>query len=217
MNASELHDWLASRRSVRAFRPDPVPRDVLERLLESAITAPSSSNRQPWRFALVTSPVLRAKIVDAIRERVAAIETVVKRGHHGDDYGRYGDFFHEPLAAAPVIVIPQYREHPDLIANLVRSGGGDPADFDTAAQMQGELASTSAAVMLFLLQAYAEGLGACWMAGPTVARRDISGLLGIAPPWKMLGAVALGYPDETPAPKGRKPVNAVAAWFTEDP
>jgi nitroreductase len=43
----------AKRRSVRAYRPDPVPRDVLEEILEAGRRAPSACNKQPWRFLLV--------------------------------------------------------------------------------------------------------------------------------------------------------------------
>jgi len=72
---------------------------------------------------------------------------------------------------------------------------------------------TSAATMLLLLQARAEGLGACWMAGPTVARRDIAELIGIREPWRMLGAVALGWPDEAPNATPRRALEKIATWF----
>lgn len=206
-------EQLKTRRSLRRFRPEPVERSVLQRLFEAAITAPSATNRQPWRFAAVTTPAKRAAIVDAVRARTAEIEAIIARGHHADDFGSYGDFFYEPIESAQVIVIPQYRRFPDVIAQLIASGGGDPAQFDTPSAMQSELCSTSAAVMCLLLQATAEGLGACWMAGPTVARKDIESLLGIAAPWRMVGAIALGWPEAPPADRpGRKPLDHVVTW-----
>jgi len=92
--------FLATRRSRRSFTPRALPRDLLERLLEAAITAPSSSNRQPWRFAVVTAPARRAAIVDAVRRRTEVLKDIIRRGHHGDDFGNYGDFFFEPLETA---------------------------------------------------------------------------------------------------------------------
>jgi F420 biosynthesis protein FbiB-like protein len=215
MNGEAMLDLLGTRRSVRAFTAEPVPKPVLERLIAAAITAPSNTNRQPWRFAVVADPGLRKRLVDALRDRVDTMTAIVRRGHHAEDFGSYADFFVEPLEAAAAIVIPQYRVHPDLIANFIASGGGDPAEFDTATAMQAELCSTSAAVMAMLVQAHAEGLGACWMAGPMVARPQISAILGIRDPWKMVGAVAVGWPAETPPPKPRKPIDAVATWFLE--
>jgi nitroreductase len=215
MNGPDYLEWLQQRRSVRAFAERPVPREVLERLLAAATSAPSNTNRQPWRYAVVTGAATRRRIAEMVRGRAEEMKAVIRRGHHADDFGSYGDFFHEPLQSAAVIVIPQYRDYPDLIGNLLASGGGDPEQYLTAADMQAELCSTAASVMNLLLQAQAEGLGACWMAGPTIARDLIEQHLGIAQPFHMMGAVALGYPAEAPTPKGRKPLERVAQWFEE--
>lgn len=216
MTGRETLDWLRSRRSVRAFTDRPIDRDALVRVLEAATTAPSSTNRQPWRFTVVRSAALRRRVVDAVARRTAEIKAIIARSHHAEDFGSYGDFFHEPLAAAQVIVVPQYRPYPDLIANLIESGGGDPTRFATASAMQAELCSTSAAIMALLLQAHAEGLGACMMAGPMVARDEICALLRIAPPWQMLGAIALGHPAGAAAAQPRKPLERVVDWIDEE-
>jgi nitroreductase len=192
-----------------------VGREVLTRLLTAATTAPSSTNRQPWRFAVVTSARLRHAIAEAVRARADEIKAIIRRGHHAEDFGSYGDFFHEPLEGAAAIIVPQYRLYPDLIADLIASGGGDPSRYHTAASMQAELCSTSAAVMALLLQAHAEGLGACWMAGPMVARDELSTLLNITEPWRMVGAIALGYPTGAVGPPPRKPLDRVVVWFDE--
>lgn len=214
MTPDESLSFLQSRRSVRAFEQREVPRQVLERLLAAAVTAPSGTNRQPWRFAVVTSASIRARIVAAVRARVAEIRAVVDRSPHAAEYAAYGDFFHEPLAAAPILVFPQYRLFDDLIARLIASGGGDPAHFSTpSTAMQSDLVATSASVMALLLQAQAEGLGACWMAGPMVAKGDIGEILGIREPWRLVGGIALGWPGEQPEAKGRKPVERVVQWF----
>lgn len=217
MNEESCLDWMLERRSVRAFTDQPVARDTLERLLLAATSAPSNTNRQPWRFAVVSSKTMRTRIADAVKSRADAMKAIIRRGHHGEDFGNYGDFFHEPLQAAAVIIVPQYRDYPDLIANFLASGGADPDEFHTASAMQAELCSTSAAVMALLLQAHAAGLGACWMAGPTVARDEIGALLGIAAPWHMVGAIALGYPADTPQRKPRKPLDKVVQWFDDEP
>jgi len=215
-DAPALYALLATRRSRRRFSPAPVDRAVIERLLAAAVTAPSSTNRQPWRFTVVTQPARRREIAAAVRARADEMKAIIARGHHAADFGDYSDFFHEPLESAAAIIIPQYREHEDLIASFIASGGGDPSRFTTSAAMQAELASTSAAVMLLLVAAQAEGLGACWMAGPMIARDEICRLCEIAPPWRMLGAVALGHPDAAASPAaspGRKPIDRVAEFI----
>jgi nitroreductase len=214
MSPEETLDWLSSRRSIRVFSERPLTRETLERLLLAATSAPSSTNRQPWRFAVVTDKGLKQRLADAVRNRSEEMKAIIRRGHHAEDFGNYGDFFHEPLQTAAAVIVPQYRNYPDLIANLIASGGGDPNAYHTAASMQAELCSTSAAIMALLLQAHGEGIGACWMAGPMVARDEICGLLDISDPWNMVGAVALGYPGtELPAKRPRKPLDRVVTWF----
>ena len=215
MNGPTNLEWLRGRRSVRVFAPRSIDRALLERILEAAITAPSSTNRQPWGFAVVTAAPIRAALVDAVRSRTEAMKDIIRRSHHAEEFGSYGDFFFEPLETAAAIVVPQYREYPDLLAELIHSGGGDPATLPTASAMQAELCSTSAATMALLLQAHAEGLGACWMAGPMVARDEVQLLLRIVPPWRMVGAVALGWPAEAPQARPRKPISQVVQWHDE--
>jgi nitroreductase len=216
MTGPDFLEILRSRRSVRAFTDAPVDKDQLVRILEGAMTAPSSTNRQPWRFTVVRSRAMRKRVVDAVAAKTAQMKEIIARGHHAEDFGNYGDFFHEPLVTAAVIVIPQYRPYPDLIANLIESGGGDPTQFSTASAMQAELVSTSAAIMALLLQTHAEGLGACMMAGPMVARDEIHQLLGITAPWTMVGAIALGHPVGTPGTTTRKPFDRVVDWIDEE-
>jgi coenzyme F420-0:L-glutamate ligase/coenzyme F420-1:gamma-L-glutamate ligase len=218
VNGPEMLEWMRTRRSVRTFADRPIEKDVLERVLEAATTAPSSSNRQPWKWSVITAPSIKSAIVAAIEQRATEIKAIIARGHHAEDYGSYGDFFYEPLRDAAAIVVPQYRPYPDLIANLIASGGGDPAQYTTAGAMQAELVSTSAAIMALLLQAHAEGLGACMMAGPMIAKDQIHALLGIAQPWQMVGAIALGHRAEPlPSNMPRKPIDRVVTWHEETP
>jgi nitroreductase len=52
----EVLKAIQERRSIRAFRPDPVPEELLRRLVEAGIWAPSGGNAQTWRFVVVTDP-----------------------------------------------------------------------------------------------------------------------------------------------------------------
>lgn len=213
----EMLEWLETRRSRRVFQQKPIAREILTRLMHAAVTAPSNTNRQPWRFSVVTKESTRKQIASAVRTRAEEIKAIIKRGHHADDFANYGDFFHEPLDSAGAIVIPQWRDYPDLIADFIASGGGDPTQWHTARSMQAELCSTCAAVMALLLQAHAEGLGACWMAGPMIAKPDIEQLLGIREPFRMVGAIALGWPEgATPPSPGRKAIERVVQWVEDE-
>ena len=108
-DAPALYALLGTRRSLRRFSPAAIERAVLERLLAAAVTAPSSTNRQPWRFTVVTEPGRRREIAAAVRARAEEMKAIVARGHHAAEFGNYSDFFHEPLEGAAAIIIPQYR------------------------------------------------------------------------------------------------------------
>ena len=58
-----LMNLIRARHSCRSYRPDPVPRDHIDKMLEAARLAPSSCNKQPWRFAVITRRDLRESVI----------------------------------------------------------------------------------------------------------------------------------------------------------
>ena len=75
----DVLDVIKKRRSVRAYTDQVVPRDTIERLLEAARLAPSASNRQEWRFVVVTDAKRRAALAEAAnnQEFVAQAPVVI--------------------------------------------------------------------------------------------------------------------------------------------
>ena len=59
-----LYEAMSTLRAVRRLRPDPIPDDVLERVLQAAAWAPSGGNQQPWRVVVVTDPELKQGLAD---------------------------------------------------------------------------------------------------------------------------------------------------------
>ena len=59
-----LYEAMSTLRAVRRLRPDPIPDDVLERVLQAAAWAPSGGNQQPWRVVVVTDPALKQGLAD---------------------------------------------------------------------------------------------------------------------------------------------------------
>lgn len=83
---------LATRRSIRAFRPDPVPLATVERILESAGRAPSGSNIQPWKVH-----ILHGEATRALGAELAALHA---SGDEGDwEYRYYSQSWREPYLA----------------------------------------------------------------------------------------------------------------------
>jgi len=73
----EFYETIGMRRSVRAFSKDPVPQDVLGRVLEAAREAPSANNLMPWRFVLVSDVAKRAALASGIYGKFLAEAPIV--------------------------------------------------------------------------------------------------------------------------------------------
>jgi nitroreductase len=63
----DFYEAVQRRLSVRAYKPDPVPEEVLNRILEAGRLAPSAKNYQPWKFIVVKDPAIRQALVAACR------------------------------------------------------------------------------------------------------------------------------------------------------
>lgn len=205
---------LHARRSVRRFKPEPPPRALIEGLLEAAVSAPSASNKQPWRFLVIASRERIAALAAAVREAVARVAGHVEPASQAA-FRAYGDYFTR-FEAAPVVIVPLHRRLP-LLSHLVdeRLPADDRARVEALERDSG-LIGTSLALMNLLLRAQSLGLGASGMTGPLLAVDRLRALLDVPPSWEVLALVPIGWPDEDPTPTARKPATVVTRWI-EDP
>ena len=208
---ADLHDLMASRRSVRRFTAEPPPRALIERIIQSAVTAPSASNRQPWRFVIVTS----RSTIDAL---AAAVQTAVDRialaiePEFQTPFRAYGDYFRR-FEAAPTVIVPLCRSITTL-SNLTGARLGEEDRVRIAAmEHDSGLIGTSLALQNLLLAAHAAGLGASAMTGPLVAVDDLRSMLRVPPSWSIVALVPIGYSDEAPAAPARKSGTQVTEWL----
>ena len=206
----KLKEAMITRRSVRRFKADALSAGQVEELIEMAVTAPSASNKQPWRFFVTDE----RSIIDRMAEEVQqAVDRIVQ--HVPSDYMEilqaYGSYFVR-FRAAPVVVVAVYRELV-VLSNLVDDELGQE-DARRIAEMEAQsgLASTAMAVQYLLLYAHSINLGASCMSGPLVAEDKIRSIMGIPESWRIAVLVPIGYPAEDPEPVGRKPTAAVTRW-----
>lgn len=214
MSPDDLHALLGARRSVRRFRPEPVPRTLVNRLLEAAILAPSASNQQPWRFFVVESPSRRAELAAAVRAVVAQVVAHVP-AESRPTLASYGDYFTR-FEDAPVVIAPLCRGLP-LLGHLV-----DPF---TPPELRARIVhveahsgvvGTSLALENLLLSAHALGLGASLMTGPLLAEPELAQILAVPRGWSLVGLVPIGYPDEIPRVTERKSLAHVVRFLDRE-
>lgn len=60
--SESFYNWMDSRRSVREFSSEPIPKQVIENLIMTASTAPSGAHKQPWTFCAISDPALKTEI-----------------------------------------------------------------------------------------------------------------------------------------------------------
>lgn len=202
---------LFTRRSVRAFDSQPLPEELVCKLLEAAISAPSASNKQPWRFFNVSSRAAIASMADAVRGAVSEIAAHVPPESEAA-FRAYGDYFTR-FERAPLVIVPICRG-PSVLSNLVDAAL--PADARArivAMERDSALIGTSLALQNLLLAAHAHGLGGSAMTGPLVAAHRLREILSVPESWQIVALVPLGYPAESPPPTARKSLENVVRWF----
>lgn len=201
---------IRQRRSIRAFRPEPVPRAVIEELLEVARWAPSGSNRQPWRVT-----VLGGQAAEELRQRLEAAASV----HAWSEAQMRA--LEGRIANGPMAWILDCIEEP--IATFL--AGGSMRFFDAPVALlvsyEGERGSAPAGIAAFvttlLLAAHAHGLGTVWLGWP-LGQPEIIREAFALPPEERAGAfVALGYPNwearVNQARSPRCPVEGFCRWI----
>jgi F420 biosynthesis protein FbiB-like protein len=186
---------IASRRSVRRYRPEPVAGEVVQRLLRAAVSAPSAHNRQPWRFVIITDAAAKEKLARAMGQRLAADRT--RDGDDAEAIRLDVERSFARITGAPVVI---------LVALTV----GEMDAYSDAARREAEflmaVQSTAMATQNLLLAAHAEGLGACWLCAPLFCPDTVRAALGLAADLHPQGLVTLGYPAQPGRERPRKPL-----------
>jgi nitroreductase len=98
----ELMEAIFGRRSVRDYRPDPVPQETITRLIDAAIHAPSAINQQPWSFTFVRDRSLLDRISHDAKAHMLNIERTALPAHLYESLGN-PDF--HVLYRAPVLIV----------------------------------------------------------------------------------------------------------------
>jgi nitroreductase len=175
---------IAKRRSVRSYETKPVPRDVLQTIIEAGNQAPSAMNSQPWRFVVVEDQGVKRKLLNAARPKAMGILENVKDvdpERYEQIKKRYEEMDDPVYYSAPVV--------------LFVIGSGRYADH-----------SCPLACENIMLAAYSLGVGSCWVGFGSMVTEDaeIVKTLDLKEDEKIYGPIILGYPKVYPEPPAKK-------------
>ena len=104
--SGEFYNWMETRRSVREFSDQPIPREVIKNIIKSASTAPSGAHKQPWTFCVVSNQELKKKIREAAEKE--EYESYTKRMSEEwlEDLKPMATDWHKPfLEIVPYLII----------------------------------------------------------------------------------------------------------------
>jgi nitroreductase len=182
---------------VRNYDPDrPVPDEVVERLLEHAIRAPSAGFSQGWAFLVLREP--------EDRERFWQATTEPDRGQ---------DNWLRGMRRAPLIVVPHSNRDAYLDRYAEPDKGWTDKD-ETRWPVPFWHIDAGFATLLILLTVVDEGLGACFFGIPPAHTATYRSAFGVPPEFTPIGALTVGYPaPDRRSPslrRGRTPVDVVA-------
>jgi nitroreductase len=178
MNYEDFLQLVKKRRSFRRFKPDPVPKEIVEKVLEAARHSPSAGNSQPWEFVVVQDAATKRSITQSITSGYKKIREVDPNWYRAVAVQPY-------LSTAPVLIV---------VCGDRRLQKTYPA------HLPGEvLLHQSLAISIYALQLAAASLGlaTAWATMQTELREtQIRKLLGIPDVYTVDHIVPLGYPDE---------------------
>lgn len=200
--SADIWEVLYTTRAIRRIKPDPVPNDVVYRLLDAAIRAPSGGNQQGWRFVVIRDQQTKARLGELYRECIAAL--------FASGYGQ---------TPPGVTLTPAQAEAAERIRRSAQYLAGHFAEVPVyvlgcirAAANAGITAGASIYPAIWSLQlaARALGLGSTLTTVHRMREAQVKELLGVPEGFETAALVPIGYPRGTFAPGPRQPVEAVS-------
>jgi coenzyme F420-0:L-glutamate ligase / coenzyme F420-1:gamma-L-glutamate ligase len=216
-SADDLHTFLRTRRSIRRFKPDPVPAPVIERILTTATYAPSAHNLQPWRFVVIpprsddfsrpaptTDPAGTLRGVVTTRQKLAHALTSSMRADMLSEGAPEADI--EKRVATSLRRI----EEAPVIILLCRDGIAvrEHKREDEIMAIQ----SVANAATYLLLAVHAEGLGGNWLCWPLYAQEETRSALELPENWIPEAMFFLGHANDTLKEKFVKSIHETTIW-----
>jgi nitroreductase len=212
MELTDLEKLIKSRCSIRKWQNKPVSEELLLKAIELATWVPNAGNQQNWRFYIVLNKgtiELMAKANQEIANEVASWLDADQQQAEATRWRDSGSRFKSAPALIGVAA-SQYQSLPDIV--LISKGktdakAGQIRDWRNAADSR--IQSVAAAINCLILVLHQMGLGTVWMTGPMQAKGELEKILHIPQGMDLIALIPVGYPDESPAAKERKPVKEV--------
>ena len=183
-------DAIQGRTSVRRYRPEPVARELIERVLDCAVRAPNHKLTEPWRFAVLTGAAkARLAEIKAEHRLKKAVDPVSEDAKARSDKAR------RETLESPAVVVVMARTSDDEVTR----------EEDYAAVMMATANLMTAAQSL--------GLGTYLKTGGVMRDAGLAQLVAMPESYRVVGLLSLGYPMEIESPRRRRPAGELTTWL----
>jgi nitroreductase len=196
LRAMDIFEVMETCRAMRRLKPDPIPRETLEKLIYYATRAPSAGNAQLWRFLVVTEPEEKRFFGDLLRERMGSRLQPIEGDSRAARTGRA--FQH---------LIRTFDQVPAIVFTCIENGYPP-----SSPNPQFMWSSVYPATQNLLLAARALGLGTCMTTFHMGAEAEIKAHYGIPENVSIGATIPVGYPEGNFGPVGRVPIEQVTHW-----
>jgi nitroreductase len=211
MKLQALEKLVKGRRSVRKWKKEDVPDELIKKAIELGTWAPNGGNYQGWHFLVIKKEEIIVKMADAVQsihDRIAGWPEAEQWREDVNRYRKLASFFRN----APVVVAAFTGEYQSVMDKVLLTR----ESFDPEAKQvltfrrsaPTAIQSAAAAVATMLLAFHQMGLGTVWLGAPLMAKKEIETILNVPSSLSLICLVAVGYADESPR-KDRKPVEEV--------
>jgi F420 biosynthesis protein FbiB-like protein len=198
----QLDELLRERRSVRHLKPDPVPDELILRILEAGRWAPSPHGTQPWRFAVLKDLTTRERLAQAMAD--AWVDNLSMDGESPDIVALRLAGSRRRMLEAPVLILVSL-----YTVDLDRYPDEERRQSELAMAVQ----SLGACVQNMLLTTYQAGLDAGWMCAPLFCPEVVRDSLGLPETHLPQALLPIGYLEAEPKRRPRRPLEElISLW-----
>ena len=187
---------IKTRKSIRRFKKEDIDISQIIKIIEISSNAPSGGNSQNWFTYII-------KNKDVLGRMRNGVEKVYKTLIEKDTPGVY-TFFNE----APIVLAIVEKPYIGSIDNILEKTDKD-RNFVRKFIVNPGLQSVSSFITHILLLCHNEGLGACWMTGPLIAKQELEDIIGIKSPDNLVALIPIGKPIERHSKTERKNVSEI--------
>jgi FMN reductase (NADPH) len=209
MEIDKFIELLKSRRSIRAYKPDLIPDEYIQKIIEAARWAPSGGNSQPWEFIVIKKKELKDKIADLFIKSIALLrEAELTREKEMRIPALVGEMTGPGFKNAPVLILlcgdPRVNEAFPLV--VFQKFGHEVF-----------ISNLASAFLCMQLAAKALGLGSQWVsAAGNFMEDDLKELLSIPKGVKIYDMMAVGYPAYQLGPRSPRKIDEMTHYDQYD-